>query len=148
MTAYTAYANTAGPLTLSIAPVTYPVRLAKVDGAFVQASGITELFAGSKFLTSTLTGGTAVTPVALRDGAPAPTATVKSAATASGTQRQLFSQITGGSTSGVATTYQFPFDCIIAPGNVFQLSIAAFSGSINNGTLLIHFEELRLNWSQ
>lgn len=146
MTGYSAYATAGGALTLSIAPVTYQVRVAKLEATFVVAasnSGV--LMSAYRYSSSSLSGGSVVTPAPFRDGAAAATAVVKSGATASGTQKTLTSQGSLGSQFGSFQTYSFTFDVILSPGGVFQFAAAnGVSGSLSSSSLVIHFEELHL----
>lgn len=156
MTAYVAFiggAITFGtPLTQTIAiqPVTYNVRLAKIEVAVsgaIASGGAIPALTVFKYIGGTVTGGSALTARALRDGAPATTATVKSGTTPSGTAAQLTNQ---GMTVAATISYQFVFDCIVNPG-VSSLFVSMGPTSLSGGTgsqsLSVQYEELRDNWS-
>lgn len=102
--------------------------------------------------------GTSVTPLPLRQGSAAASATsrVGSSVSITGTQALIAYPSGQGSGSGGSTNlnYQFPFDLTVTPGSVFALSTGTItldgvpsanniSGSIR---LNVYFEELRLSW--
>lgn len=160
MTAYVVEASWAAPgsgssgTAFTVVPgPTFPVRIARFE---VWANG--QLTAAPSHVTSAhVTGGTAVTPMALRGGAPASTASVTTGATVSGTQH-IMSILSAGSTQftiiGTSHTntytpgtsnYTWPFDYILIPGEAFTVSLSAFNFLSIYAT--IYYEELRLQWS-
>jgi hypothetical protein len=119
--------------TLSIAPVTYAIRIGAIQAYYFSTTAAGNL-STYKYSPSTLSGGSAVTPIPLRDGAAAALATVKSGATPSGTQRQLSGLVVPP--NGQAST-KFVYDLIIQPGSVFHVTSTTASGDIQ-------FEEFHL----
>lgn len=101
----------------------------------------------TEYAPATVSGGTALTPIAYRDGAPPATATVKVGATTTGTVVtprgygwgvDPKSNNPGGGNPGFSFT--------IAPGNAFEgIPLAGYT--INSTTLTFIFEELRLQLS-
>lgn len=166
MTAYTAYgsASSAGAPVFALKPVTYPIRIARIDMA---ANGwVTFVFYHKP--AATISGGTTVTPLPLRGGAPASTITCRSglAATTISTGTTTITSMVVGSEStmdngagGVnwiaqpgSQQYSLPFDYIVAIGDVFivYIATAAANGSFTpatSGSAAVYFEELRLSWS-
>lgn len=138
---------------------TYPIRIARVE---------TSSSAGPLFFImyhqASIGGisGTTFTPVALRGGAPATTATAWSNITAGPTGTQSFitiESVASVSLSGTTTisipgssSYNFPFDYIIKPGDGFLcLANAGFTSSpaspYTPASIGVYYEELRLSWS-
>lgn len=162
MTAYTAlgsFANGGTNQFFGIKPVTYPVRIARIDMA---ANGAVQ-FVFYHYKTSNLTGGTTVTPLPLRGGAPASTVTCKTLMTTSnftGTGTIIVTQIVGSyhqttdSLGAITTTpdpgssnYSFPFDYIVAVGDSFVCQVVTNATTPTSGGASVYFEELRLSWS-
>ena len=151
MTGYTASVvqtttfSTSPVATVAITPVTYQIRIAKIE-AYIGGSysSVFPEFKVSKYLGGSVSGGTTVTPRPLRDGAPSSSATVKSGVTPSGTLSQIVDQT---NVSG-SLSYQFTFDCILSPGvSVFYASMAGGTDAGGGGyiaSLLITYEELHL----
>lgn len=90
----------------------------------------------SAYSGASFSGGVSVTPFPMRAGAPAASATSKTSATVSGTQRIL--SIVSVAASGSAS-YQPPFDLILAAGSAMWVSFSASAVGI-----VIYFEELHL----
>jgi hypothetical protein len=168
MTAYAAlgaFSSGAAGYLIGVKPVTYPVRIAKLD---LTSLGIVtpSIY---HYKTSSLSSGATVTPLPLRGGAPASTVICKSALTPaniSGTPTLIALLSAGGVHSiGVdaggaqelvadwgSGSYTFPFDYIVAVGDAFVCAVSTSAGSGSSspataGYLTIYFEELRLSWS-
>ena len=144
-------AGTPPPVIFDILPVTYPVRIAKID---VFAFGSTGIFIYS-YSGAGLSGGTTVTPFPLRGGvaSPACTAIVKTGATISGTQTLV--DVMWAGTNGISqgpygavttyqqgsNTFQAGYDLIIPIGSALRVQ---FSTSTNIAVSeSIYFEEVR-----
>lgn len=137
MTAYVATATNAGGAFSQMGVkcgTTYQMRIAKIE----IASSTAGTWVISKYTGISFSGGTAITPLAMREGAPATTATSKQGATVSGTQALLTSQSIAATSSA---SYQFPFDMIISPGNGLWIN------GVNFVSVSVYFEDLRLAWS-
>jgi hypothetical protein len=122
--------------------------------------GRIELFATSEtFYTITGysgagSGGSVLTPLPLRGGAPACTAFTRTGFQAAGTE-SFFTEISVGthernpdnSISGVpaSSSYDFPFDYILRPGSSVAIEIL-LSESGEKQVITVYFEELRLSW--
>lgn len=91
----------------------------------------------SKYSGATISGGSALTPFALRAGASASSATARSGGSISGTQNILSTQNVAASGSG---SYAPQSDFIISPGDAFWMSWTT-TGIFSVG---IYFEELHL----
>jgi len=144
MTTYVVYASSGSPATVNevaIKAVSYPVKIARIDVSFSTAGFVTAY----RYAGATLTGGSTLTPAALRDGAPASTVSAKSGVTTSGTSTIINSF---GSSSG---SFSYPFDVIIQPGNALRLNhyqLPAGGGSASPVYLFtVYYEEIRLAWS-
>lgn len=109
---------------------TYPIRIATIAAPTSGAGGYFIYLVSS----ITLSGGTSVTPVPLRAGAPASTATCQvGAATVSGSSLSL----------DVATSAAWTpaFDLIVAPGAGIKVTVGA------SAYVIFYFEEIRqLSW--
>lgn len=119
--------------TLSIAPVTWQVRISRLEG-FSSSATVYGNVSSYKYSPSTLSGGSSVTPITLRDGTAAALATVKTGATPSGTQLQLTGTVVP---PNQMSSYQLAFDLIIKPGSVFHVITSTASADVQ-------FEELHL----
>lgn len=141
MTAYAA-CGAGGKLTV-VPSSTYQVRIAKVEATGFVANTGTIGYQLYVYPSNTPTGGTTNTPLAMRSGAPATTATVKNAPTISGTNYLVHTESVSSPVSGdgvyLNANYQFPFDLILSAGSTF---VADFGG-----TGVVYYEELRLAWS-
>lgn len=139
---------------VAIRAVTWPVRFTKADYSSINTNRTLAYI--RRHEGSTISGGTALTPTPLQQGAPAATATARSGSiSASGTQRNVALALVSGAgdnalsdgtvqqLSNGAASFQPAIDLIIAPGDVFFLTLDA-NGWCN---VTIYFEELRLNWS-
>lgn len=137
---------------LALKAVTYEIRVVRVevendDYEFNAASGAydyypltTDIF---RYTSGTPSGGTAVTPSPLRQGAPAATATSWSGATApAGTATTVGRNFAGSPSIG---TWDPPGDLTLSLGAVLFLPTP---GTITQGaaSYQIYFEELRLSW--
>lgn len=142
MTAYAAVCSAGGKLTI-VPSSTYQVRIAKVEATGLAVNGGSVGYSVYVHPSNTPTGGTTNTPLAMRSGAPATTATVKNAPTITGTNYLLHTETATSPVSGdlvyLNANYQFPFDLILSAGSTF---VADFGG-----TGVIYYEELRLAWS-
>lgn len=157
MTAYTAtftnWPAVSAGISLGVIAGTYPCRIARIEitcgfGAFYEVLN----YSGAAF-----SGGTTVTPLPLRGGAPATTATAKSSMTMTGTATLITAphvgttQVSGTTTTGVPETlaYDFPFDYIIPTGSGIYVTNLPFNSSTSPtiNSLAIYYEELRLSWS-
>lgn len=145
MSTYSVYSNSDA----GIKAVAYEVRISQVvvysDSPFGYFIRICRYDSGTL-------SGTSVTPIPLRQGAPAASATAVSGVTVSGTQRtiQLFfigpgeTLATPSSSAvyhGASAQFQPPLAVTISPGSVFVVN-----GQPSDGTMAttIYFEELRL----
>jgi hypothetical protein len=92
-------------------------------------------------------GGTAITPLPMRQGAPPSTATGRYAnpLTVGGTSSLLAGFYTGATAT---SSYDFPLDVTISPGSsiVVQPYLGTTSGNSYEALIVIYFEELRLTW--
>jgi hypothetical protein len=155
MTAYVANTGVSSSGSLTVTPVSSEIRIAQVS--FNSADGGTgsgNTIQCSTYLVGGTSGGTAVTPLPMRQGAPAATATSKSGATwtsitnvlsvvtGSGPTLTYTDGTTGYYTTTVSGAWQPPFDLIISPGTTLYAQANGNSGVF----LFIHFEELRLSW--
>lgn len=143
MTAYIisqVYSTIGGSTSIGLKANTLPIRMLRIEGS---ANTYNMLSTTTRYITSSFSGGTTLSPSPLRDGAPATTATAKLNATASGTAQGLTGQGIGALSS---YSYQFGSDMILAPGN-----IVLFSGFVSGGygfyTQSITYEELQLSFS-
>lgn len=157
MTAYI-ISGSGATVTLTVAPGTdYPVRIAKIEvggydfqtvssGGYVGAS---VGYGSGVYTGGVLTGGTAITPLPMRSGSPAATATARSGGSVSGTFVDIHAEeqvqyAAGAASAALNSTYSPAFDLILESGSTFYLS--AFSGT-SVDCAAIYFEELRENWS-
>lgn len=164
MTTYAASISpTALSTSLSISPSsTFQVRIARVEfngnnnGLLGSGTIIFITYSLGAYTSSTLSGGTIVTPLAMRSGAPAALATVKSGATATGTFSTLHLETNSAVNSDPSTaayelvqlnsTYTPAFDLILSAGSVFTVG-AATNIAANTLNIVVYFEELRLAWT-
>jgi hypothetical protein len=132
MSAYVATTGTASN-PLSIAPVTYQIHIARVE---VYSTSSTVTGSGVFFVCSpsTLSGGSVVTSVPVRDGALPATASVKEGATPSGTLARVGRISVTPSNTAV---YAFEYPLIVNLGSVFHATCAT-------ATLAFVYEELHL----
>jgi hypothetical protein len=148
MTQHVVLASTGAVMGLK--PVTYPVRIARID---LVNSSVSLQFVFFYINTgSTLSGGSALDIFPMRGGSPAATALARlgsSSLTFSGTKIILtrtdmpgggYSTYTGADLSVGTASLQTPTDLTIVPGTVFQID-GLISGFV---TATIYFEELRL----
>lgn len=113
------------------ASTTYQMKLARVE----LVAGVAGTYTVSMYAGISFSGGTSVTPFALRQGAAATTATFKQGATVSGTQSVLTSKAIAASG---ADTYTPAFDLILNPGSGIWVS------GVNFVSVSIYFEDLHL----
>lgn len=144
----TAYVSAASAVTLAVSPSSsFKVRIARIEAVGAAAAGGSNIVSYSAILypSSTPTGGTTLTPIAMRNGSPAATATVKSGATVSGTNVLIHSEFNESIGTGTAVSmnsqYTFPFDLILASGSTLLLAPNAAV------SVIVYFEELRDTWS-
>lgn len=153
MTAYAAcgtFGPSTGGVAIGVLAGTYPCRIARVElwANFERSQTVTN-YSGASF-----SGGTTVTPLAMRGGAPATTATVKISASMSGTATTITAVSagsfgnTGTTTYGIpgASNYSFPFDYIVPPGSAIYMGNNVVDTQWSS-ILTIYYEELRLSWS-
>lgn len=139
MTAYSI--PTGNPTTVGVIAVTYQLRITKIE-VVANSSPWLNIF---RYTSAGLSGGSSVTPVPMRQGAPAATATAKSGASATGTGTLILTRGAG------SIDYQWPFDLLISPGSGLFLVGAVSSGSTtvsgSLGSVTLYFEEPRLTRS-
>lgn len=130
---------------IAIAPTTYEVLVGRVELSYV---GVTGLVSGWSLSvdrndSSTLSGGSSLTPVTLRGGGPAATSTVKSGTpTISGTPFNYFE-----SSQAIPVTREFLYDLTVPAGSVFSVSVHGGGNSVTSTvSFSVYFEELRLSW--
>ncbi len=160
MTAYAVSTTAIGAgFTLGLMPGTLPVRIARLEvcGIAATSSGQADLaFTAAVYTGSTPTGGSSITPFAMRHlaGTPAASATAKSGATISGTNivlhaesqdASILSTAGGTAVSTLNSTYTTAFDLILLSGTTFWVVGTETSGSFT--AVVIYFEELRDNWA-
>lgn len=149
MTAYAAsvqFSLTSVSSWVSVSPgSTYQIRVARVE---VSGSGSGNISFNVAVYSSALAGGTTLTPLTMRAGAPATSATVKTNATLAGAAIVLHSEgiatVSGADPVSMNSSYSPPFDLIMASGSTIVVNAYAASGSL---TCIIYYEELRLQWS-
>ncbi len=158
MTTYSAARNFGGTggSGLGVLAGTYPVRISKIEfwgsrvvggttGTQIVYASVTHC-AGASF-----SGGTSITPLPMRGGAPPSTATVKYGySSVSGTKSFLTIISTGSpgpSGSPSTANYTFPFDYILAPGSAIDVNGGGTLDNTYNWAINIFYEELRLAWS-
>jgi hypothetical protein len=145
--------TSAGSLTLT--PVSYDVKIAHVG--FTSSDGGTgsgNILQCSTHLVGGTSGGTAVTPLPMRQGALAATATSKygttwtsivstlGVVTGSGPSFSYTNGTTNFYSTTVSGTFQPTFDLILSPGSTLWTSVGGNGGVY----LFIYFEELRFSW--
>lgn len=144
MTSYSVY-SPMGQAYLGITAVNYQLRLIRADFHSQYNSPVVTI--PVRYSAATVSGGSAVTPVPLYEGAPSASATCRMGSlSASGTASNLgmvfvpFGQV--GQSYDASTVYQFPNGCIVAKG-----SAIVFNARGNFMDIVVYFEELRLDWS-
>ena len=159
MTAYAAsynFTNSAGTpfvyFTLQ-ANSPFPVKLRRID-AWADGESWYYIY---NYSGMSVSGGTSITPVPIRGGAPTATATVKAGGTASGTSSLLTTMNSGSSSFviiGTGHTIEYapgnsqwatPFDYIIPVGSGVSVAMQVPTNLISTTTF--YWEELRLQWS-
>ena len=111
------------------------IRIVNFNGVY-NSSGINLGADYYRVSSATLTGGTTYTPVPFRDTAPAPTASIKSGSTVSGTQTLFQSS---------ALVLSKDFDFLIAPGDAVRMvKAAAGSPTYTSSAFSLTYEELAL----
>ena len=140
--------GTSGSPTLGVAAGTYPVRIVRIE--FFGAQGIppnsTPAYAYVyNYTGASFSGGTTITPVPMRGGAPPSTATAKYGYTSlSGTKSFLTIISTGGGSGASTTSYTFPFDYILPPGSALSTDGQITLNTSVAWAVAIYYEELRL----
>lgn len=156
MTAYAASVSAAtGSLALTVTPsATYQVRIAKVESSGILVNGGYATVTLRIYPSGTPSGGTTVTPFVMRGGAPAATASAKSGAAVSGSPIVLHIEAASGGDPAANVTYvslnssySFPFDLILSAGSTLQALLTDNTTGLISPTVVVYFEELRLNWS-
>lgn len=144
-------------IALSVMPSSsYPIRIARIEvagggGAFNSSTSIT--YTVLVYPSSTVSGGTSITPYTMRQlpGVPACTATAKTGGTISGTAVQVHYEQNVASGTNVSvfcnlnSNYTFPFDLILSSGSTLQVSATVSSATI--GAIAVYFEELHETWA-
>lgn len=179
MTAYTASASIdqtgtalnsySTPFDVSLKPVSFEIRIISVQYAVsgVRPNGSstigTTVSAGTtpeitRLSAGTVSGGSALTPRALREGAASATATARSGTGLSYTGTENYGGIlpTLQATGGGVVTYTFPADFTVSPGTVLRFTntgvLVRSSSAVtpSESQLIVSvdiiFEELRLAW--
>lgn len=144
-TAATSYVN------MLVTAGTYPCRIRQIE----YFGGSNSQFQIINYVSPSYTGGTAITPLPMRGGAPASTATAKVNVRSipTGTASPLNVQVVGapgaaGTTVPGSTNYSFPFDYILPPGSaVFAQVLPGLVTNFWNYCINIYYEELRLSFS-
>lgn len=136
-----------GTLYLAIRAGSFEVKINRVEYGVLGGQG-SILPALYRYAGSTISGGTALTPPPLRQGAPAATATARMGAlTLAGTQ-SYFTHISAALGGGSMSNYTPAYDITISPGSAFVM--AGGYANQGNGTITFamnaYFEELRLAW--
>lgn len=93
-----------------------------------------------------ISGGSVVTPPALRQGGPAASATARmGTVSTSGTSTRLGYFWTPLLVQG---SYDFPFDLTVSVGSAFVVQTvgAGITGTMTGAQVNVYFEELRLSW--
>jgi hypothetical protein len=134
---------------LTVRAGSYEMKIARIDIGAQDASGDGDVIQPqiSRYINSNPTGGSALTPQPLRQGAPSATATCRAGQlTVPGTGVILASlpDIPSGSQA-----YEPPFDCTVSPGSLIHVYIGWHligGGSIITAVVNVYFEELRLSW--
>lgn len=149
----------------TVSPVSFEIRIISLEYGFQSVGTTSGTFIAVtrpsvfRCTGSTTSGGSSVPPIAMRQGAPTPSATSRfGPVSVSGTAVYVTNvpPLSVGNTTTVlsadptATTYSFPSDFTIAPGSVFSFQTyfsVGGSGTIGGDfRMAIYFEELRLAW--
>lgn len=135
---------------LGLRAVTYPVRINKILFPFsytLSGNGFFD-FTVTLQTGASLSGGTLLPVVPLRQGAPAATATARAGAitVSGGTARTIQNLAASGSGYG-ASSVEFapPLDLLINPGDVVHTD--GLKGGSMTSYPTIYFEEIRLAWN-
>lgn len=148
----------------TLSPGSFEIRILSIEYGLqsVGTSGTNYLAVSrpllNRYSAGSASGGSAITPVALRQGSAAASASSRfgTGVSVSGTSVYIVNlpPISVSNYFSVsdpaAVTYQFPVDLTVAPGSVF--SIEGLVGAGGDGTISgfvrmnIYFEELRLTW--
>lgn len=152
MTTYAVTLTTSTSAVLTVVPSsTYQVRIARIEGYATGApSAGTPTYSVAVYPGNTPTGGSTLTPLIMRSGAPTATAAVKSGATISGTNTTLHAEgtladFTTGTYNPINSNYNFPFDLILSSTGTLVVGLQGNSGGPMSVT--VYFEELRLAWT-
>lgn len=158
MTAYSVSSGSSTSAVITIAPVTFEVRIITTF-AFGTSSGggssVSSIPTNGGLATST-TGGTTVTPTPIRTGSVASSSTCKNSFSTITGQQVLYVALASGSGGSItgptglttyggggAASWSPPVDIIVSPGQIFWAQMNAADG---NGAVICWFEELRLSW--
>lgn len=154
MTTYVVTRNFAGSgvPSIGVLAVTYPIRVSRVEfyGGLAGSSPsppTTVVTFVNNISGAGFSGGTSITPLPMRGGAPPSTATSKYGYTSSGTKVFLAPISAGGGAGPTSSNYSFPFDYIVPPGSAVDVSQAGSLTSSYTWMVAIYYEELRLAWS-
>lgn len=135
---------------ISIKANTYEIRLTSVTMYSDSSNGSFITF--NRYDSGSLSGGTSIGITALRDGAPAASATAKTGASVSGSLQSLWgiflasgSADSLGFTSPGTTNQESPLPITIAPGSVFNINVQTNISGL--AFINVFFEELRLQGS-
>lgn len=130
----------------------YELKIARIE---VVTYGAVEMGFGGNLITSrsvgaSLSGGSSLTPVPMRQGSPDASATARFGAVSVSGTTTFLSQQWIANTSLVG--YEFPFDLTVYPGSAAVVTLAP-NGTDSSGNpvvtsvlLTVYFEELRLSW--
>jgi hypothetical protein len=142
---------------------TYEIKISRIEYGIPGISGGSQPTAAIRptiyrYTTGTISGGSAITPAPLSQGAPAATSTAAmgQSMTISGAitrftdlpAQSISSGATTVSSVGGFGTYTPAFDCTISPGSVFvlQMGWSLSGGGTATAVAGVYFEELRLAW--
>jgi hypothetical protein len=138
MTTYAAELGGPGTTVLAVGVKAgiYPIKILRVEMTMGTTTGTIPII--TVYSSATLTAGSALTPFALRFGAPVASATARSGSP-TGTATVLTSSVpfTG---SAAMPAYVPPASLILPPGS----AIGATSSSGNLGLIIIYFDELEI----
>jgi hypothetical protein len=155
VTAYVAARNYGGSggSGLGVLAGTYPVRIARIEFWADFYSGGTsppqQTFAYvSNYSGASFSGGTTLTALPMRGGAPATTANVKYGYTSVSGTKSFITVLNAGNSDGpTVTTYTFPFDYILPTGSAIDVNGGGTLTTDYNWAIAIYYEELRLAWA-
>jgi hypothetical protein len=174
MTAYVAgntetYSSTAGTSApakvFALAPQSFEVKLMTIEYGIQQVGTSGTNYQSVvrpslwRYTSGSASGGAALTPIALRQGSAAASATSRfgsgTSVTGTGVYIATMPPLGVGNYGNIAdpalATYTFPADFTVSPGSVLSFQTGGF-GAGGDGTIggvfriFVYFEELRLTW--